>query len=280
GENVNYGPFTLGHQYTYLGNGLKKSFTGPNGEAIGYSYDENNRLAGISIPGQGYITYSNHTWNSPTKITLPGGSSTEIKYDSLMRVSSIIGKNPGQDAIMSHGYQYSLTENLISKTTEHGDYNYQYDKLHRLIEAKNPLNDDEAYTYDALDNRLSAEGVEGPWNYNANNELTGYGAVTFDHDANGNMIRKIEGLDQKVFVYDIEDRLIRVEDGSGNDIAEYYYDPFGRRLWKEVDGVRTYFVYSDEGLIGEYDDSGAEIKSYGYKPDSMWNTDPLFQKSA
>ncbi|MCP4754200.1 MAG: hypothetical protein GY866_25215, partial [Proteobacteria bacterium] len=169
--------------------------------------------------------------------------------------------------------------NITAKDTEHGNYAYQYDELHRLIEAKNPLNDDEAYTYDPMGNRLTSLGVPGQWNYNANNELTGYGNVSFDYDANGNMTRKSAGFDQKVFVYDVEDRLIRVEDGSGNDIAEYYYDPFGRRLWKEVDGVQTYFVYSYEGLIGEYDESGAEIKSYGYAPDSVQTTDPLFQKS-
>lgn len=61
-------------------------------------------------------------------------------------------------------------------------------------------------------------------------------------------------------------------------IAEYYYDPFGRRLWKEVDGVRTYLLYSDEGLIGEYDAAGGEIKAYGWKPGSTWGTDPLYVK--
>ncbi|MCP4569197.1 MAG: RHS repeat protein, partial [FCB group bacterium] len=65
GESVNYGPFTLGNEYTYFANSLKKSFTGPDGETIGYSYDDNNRLTGISIPGQGYITYGGHQWNSP-----------------------------------------------------------------------------------------------------------------------------------------------------------------------------------------------------------------------
>jgi RHS repeat-associated protein len=72
--------------------------------------------------------------------------------------------------------------------------------------------------------------------------------------------------------------LERVEDGVGTAIATYYYDPFGRRLWKEVSGVRTYFLYADEGLIGEYDNSGNEIKAYGYKPSSTWTTDPLFMK--
>jgi RHS repeat-associated protein len=80
------------------------------------------------------------------------------------------------------------------------------------------------------------------------------------------------------FFYNLEDRLERVEDGSGNVIAEYYYDPFGRRLWKDVGGTRTCFHYSDEGLVGEYEASGTVIKTYGYKPGSTWSTDPLFMK--
>jgi RHS repeat-associated protein len=61
-------------------------------------------------------------------------------------------------------------------------------------------------------------------------------------------------------------------------IATYYYDPFGRRIWKEVSGVRTNFHYADEGLVGEYGAGGVEIKTYGYKPGSTWTTDPLFMK--
>jgi RHS repeat-associated protein len=61
-------------------------------------------------------------------------------------------------------------------------------------------------------------------------------------------------------------------------ISSYYYDPFGRRLWKEVAGVRTYFVYADEGLVAEVDVAGNVVRSYGYKPGSTWSTDPLFMK--
>jgi len=71
---------------------------------------------------------------------------------------------------------------------------------------------------------------------------------------------------------------VRVEDGSGSVIAEYYYDPFGCRLWKEVAGVRTYFCYADEGLVAEFDASGNQTKEYGYRPDSTWTTDPLFME--
>jgi len=72
--------------------------------------------------------------------------------------------------------------------------------------------------------------------------------------------------------------LQEVRDGSGSLISTYYYDPFGRRLWKEVNGVRTYFVYADEGLIAAVDAAGNVNKSYGYRPGSTWTTDPLFMK--
>ena len=44
----------------------------------------------------------------------------------------------------------------------------------------------------------------------------------------------------------------------------------------QIGGERTYFVYSDEGLVGEYDSSGQEIRTYGWASGSGWSTDPLF----
>ncbi|MCP4377912.1 MAG: hypothetical protein GY794_17260 [bacterium] len=76
--------------------------------------------------------------------------------------------------------------------------------------------------------------------------------------------------------YNAQDRVVKVDDVNGNTVSEYFYDPFGRRLWKEVDGTRTYFFYADEGLVAEYDAAGNETTSYGYKPDSTWSTDPLW----
>ncbi len=44
--------------------------------------------------------------------------------------------------------------------------------------------------------------------------------------------------------------------------------------------MRTCFGYSDEGLVGEYDATGAEIKEYGWKPGGTWSTDPLFMRNS
>ena len=138
-KSVNYGPFTLSYSYTYYANGLKKSFTGPNGIPINYRYDDNNRLSGIDIQGQGQVTYNTYEWNSPTKITLPGGVTANYTYDPLMQVKSIEAKDQGQNRIMSYAYEHSASGNITAKTTEHGNYAYQYDKLYQLIQATNPV---------------------------------------------------------------------------------------------------------------------------------------------
>jgi RHS repeat-associated protein len=278
-ESVNYGSFSLSYAYEYEANGLKKSFTGPDEVKIVYEYDSNNRFSAIEIPNVGRVTYNTYQWNSPTKITLPGGSQVDFSYDPLMRLKSKTSKYPEKQVITNDEYEHSPTDNITKKTTEHGEYTYQYDDVYRLTDATHPVLEDESYTYDSLGNRLTAAGVPDGASYNTNNAMIRYGESAFEHDANGNLIKQTLGTQVTHYVYDIEDRLVRVEDGNGNVIAKYYYDPFGRRLWKEVSGVKTYFGYADEGLVGEFDENGLETKVYGYRPDSLWTTNPLFQKT-
>ena len=277
-ETVDYGPFSKSVSYTYYDNGLKKTYTDPEGVTYTYTYDDNNQLSEVRIPGHGSITYASYQWNRPESITLPGGSTKDYAYDPLMRVKEITSKDPGGNVLVDYDYAYDRMDNITDKQTEHGDYAYDYDDLYRLLDADNPTVSDEAFTYDPVGNRLTSAATTGEWTYNPNNELGEYDGTTFAYDENGNTIRKTQGAEVTHYIYNEEDRLVRVEDESNNVIAEYHYDPFGRRLWKEVDGERVYFVYSDEGLVGECYDTGSLIKSYGYVPGSTWTTDPLFMK--
>ena len=200
-------------------------------------------------------------------------------YDDLMRPASLSVAAPGGTPLMNYAYSYDPAGNILTKSTEHGNYAYDYDPSSRLTVADNPMLGDETFDYDAVGNRTSASNATGAISHNLNNELTAYGELSFDYDANGNLTQKRAGAAAVNYIYNAAKRLIRVEDDlTGLIIAEYGYDPFGRRLWKEVDGVRTYFFYSDEGLVAEYDAQGNELKSYGYRPDSTWTTDPLFLK--
>jgi RHS repeat-associated protein len=84
------------------------------------------------------------------------------------------------------------------------------------------------------------------------------------------------------YVYDAQDRLIEVKNNNLT-VAKYAYDPMGRRIWRETfgaDASTTWFLYSDEGLIGEYNQNGAAVREYGWNPGGLWGTDPLWQKDA
>ncbi|MCK5100487.1 MAG: RHS repeat protein, partial [Desulfobacteraceae bacterium] len=285
-ETVNFGSFTKTNTYSYYKNGLKKTFTGPDSITYGYLYNA-NQLTGIQIPDKGFITINEYKWNRPKSMTLPGGTIKEYEYDPLMRTTSIISKDPGDNVLLNYNYTYDRMDNITTRSTDHGDYAYDYDDLYRLTNTDNPeipqtpSLQDEVFTYDNVGNRLTSANTANPWDYNKNNELKNYDDVAYEYDSNGNMTKKTVGSVVTSYVYNIEDRLTQVWDGeagSGSLTAEYYYDPFGRRLYKEVSGVRAYFHYADEGLIAEFDSAGEEIKSYGYKPNSTWTTDPLFMK--
>ncbi|MCQ8182619.1 right-handed parallel beta-helix repeat-containing protein [Methylomonas sp. SURF-1] len=274
---TDYGSFTLTTAYSYYANGQKESFTGPDGVTYRYLYDAANRLIALELPDGKRVTYNGYTWNSPNRVTLPGGVTTDYTYDALQRVNQIHSKDPLQNTLLNYRYQRSAGGNITGKLTEHGDYAYQYDVLDRLSGVDNPTLTDEAYTYDALGNRKTAANTVGEWQYDANNRLLSYPGNNFAYDANGNLQTKTALGSQRVYRHDIANRLTRVERTDGSAVAEYYYDPFGRRLWKDVAGVRTHFAYAEEGLVGEFDGQGGLIKSYGYQPDSLWSTGPLFQ---
>jgi len=166
-----------------------------------------------------------------------------------------------------------------------GGASYAYDSAYQLTGASVPGLPEEAYAYDPAGNRISGP-AGGTWTYNANNELTGRGAIAYAHDANGNVTHEVDGTSITLYHYDSANRLSKVELPDGS-IAEYAYDPFNRRVMKTVspsplagegagEGEATYYLYSDEGLTGEYGTSGALKKAYGWAPDGIWGTNPLY----
>ncbi|MCP4402915.1 MAG: hypothetical protein GY801_37135 [bacterium] len=237
-------------------------------------------LREVTIPGLGAITVAEYQWNRPTSVLYPGGGRRELEYDGLMRLKHLTAKDPGGNSILDYSYDYDTSGNIVKKSTEQGEYSYGYDSASHLTSASNPVGEDERYAYDEVGNRTSASNAEDEIAHNANNELERYGGVEYEYDANGNMTSvTLSGQPVFTYQYTADNRLVKVEGGNNNTLAEYDYDPFGRRLWKDVAGTRTYFFYSDEGVIAEYDVSGTEPTSYGYQPDSTWITDPLWLKS-
>jgi len=204
----------------------------------------NDPIFAPSFPGT-TVTY---TWAAPTQITYPGGSTRQIAHDPLLRIRRITAADPAGNPVQDYQYRYDPVGKILEKATEHGTYTYEYDPRDRLTRAANPTLPDEAWTYDDA------------------NALKAYANVTLQHDANGSTTQKTVAGKTTRYLYDLENRLTEVKDPTGVTIATYGYDPFGRRLWKDTGGTRTYFVNSEEGLVAGLDATGNVIQSYAYLP--------------
>jgi RHS repeat-associated protein len=197
---------------------------------------------------------------------------------------------------MDYRYQYDKAGNIVQRQTEEGIYQYGYDTLDRLTQAipptsfqQNETNPNglpiEGYNYDAVHNRIASQHQPGSWNYNQNNQLLQWGtdndktSYTYNklgHTGQETMIQNGITAKQRSYYYNAAERLTEVKE-NGTPIAQYHYDPFGRRISKTVNGETTHFQYSDEGLIAEYNQNGTIIKAYGWEPRRMWSTNPLWQ---
>jgi RHS repeat-associated protein len=274
-ETIDYGPFSLSHSYGYYANHQKQSYTDPAGRTRTLSYDEGGRPTGLDLgEAVGEVAITAYEWQRPTRIVLPGGGSITVGYNGLQQPVSIDARDPGGAPVMQRTYQYRRTGAIQSQTTAEGQIGYNYDPVERLRGATSPARD-ERFVYDFLGNRSPDDGAPA-WGYNENNQLTGTGTITYDYDDHGNMAVKRRGTSEINFSYTPDNRLAFLTDEAGATIGAYGYDPFGRRLFKEVNGTRTYFLYNDEGLVGEYSATGAELRTYGYHPGAPWSTNPLF----
>jgi RHS repeat-associated protein len=318
-ESVDYGDFVWTYRYGYAPNGQKVSYTAIDGTIFSYGYDAAKNLSSIVIPNEGTIEYGDYRWTRPGRVTYPGGTIRTLTYDGLLRSERILVQNAASDVLMDYRYQYDAVGNITEKNTEHGPYRYEYDRVDRLTVADYPngpnndqINDslqpntfpfaDDRYTYDLLGNRLTDERQTQAfqWQYNRNNELLHSGFATYEYNDSGSTTAKKDpDTSQPIqrYAYNSEERMDEVRDSEGNLIAEYYYDPFGRRLWKTLypgaeghpggtESVREYLAYSDEGYAGEAAGSiGAApalsvVKLSLFAPGGLWSTAPILQLEA
>ena len=92
--------------------------------------------------------------------------------------------------------------------------------------------------------------------YDSNNQLPTSGidpsgiSIGFVHDSRGNMIRGFSSDTE--YGYDNADQLVAILGGSAQNIALYFYDEFGNRIYSkrnDKDGEEIITIYSSSGLL-------------------------------
>ena len=301
--------------------------TYPNKRTLsGYAYSAHGELKTVAIPGEGILSVSEYKWTQPAEILLPGGTRQQKAYDGLLNLEGLHVKNANQQPLLELENSYSKRLELLDRSrtdTIEGQGTaitnaYTYDDESRLTKAVTDetgtlfAKDTETFTLDGVGNRIGHSKDLGAWDYDANNRLTEKGLLfdkaSYSYDDAGNLTQKTQGGNSTNYVYDTQNRLIEVRDINNTPIARYGYDPFDRRIWKEAyrnkDGAplsqptRSYYLYSDEGLIAEsqqvislplpvgegWGEGQATTEpsittQYGPRPDSPFGTAVLFIKA-
>ena len=91
------------------------------------------------------------------------------------------------------------------------------------------------------------------------NRLLDDTAFTYVYDANGNLVQKTDKATGEVtdYTWDVQNQLVKIEQrpspgGTPTQTVQYQYDPLGRRIQKEVDGVLIKYVYDGPDILLEY----------------------------
>lgn len=211
--------------------------------------------------------------------------------------------------LMSRLYQYDQAGNITQIKSDLGTTDYGYDRLSRLTQATPDQNlqtlglPHEQYSYDAVHNRTSSGHQPGAWSYNQDHQLTHYPrTIPFNqappvdtsvtYTPQGHTQKETSSQWTKDYGYNAAERLTKYQSTNQGQSspaleANYRYDPFGRRIAKsvkEASTATTYFVYGEQGLMGETDEQGKLTKGYGFNPiaaqQGLWSTDPIWQANA
>ncbi|RQZ33510.1 sugar-binding protein [Burkholderia sp. Bp9090] len=180
-------------------------------------------------------------------------------------------------------YRYDAVGQLSRiEDSRKGGTDYRYDPVGRLIEAISPVAK-ERFAFDPASNIIDpVRSTETPAARSSpvrlestlpvevpkvlGNLLKTYAGMHFKYDARGNLVRKRTPAGEQEYEWDEFNRLLsaRVAEASRQSQSRYFYDAFGRRIAKEVNGERTVFGWDGDTLA--YESDGERGTHYLYEP--------------
>jgi RHS repeat-associated protein len=279
----------------YDGIGRKKQVTLYNGavaeRVFTREYDTLNRpwlvhlltRPGEPSPGQFEILYDK--LGRRQTVSYPNGLTATYGYDELDRLTSLVTKKPDLTALLS--LEYPLLDKVGNRKTFRRDgieTTYEYDNIYRLILT--PFLPNNPDNYDEVGNRKLGPGAkDGDYLHEADNRMTHGRKYGYIYNNAGNQTDRTQAgvnVSDKSWRQNWNDdnqleSVVKAK-GSESRTVTFKYDPFGRRIEKQLvatlDGTpattRTSnweYFYDDDNIVLEIysvtDQSGTtEEKTY------------------
>lgn len=234
--------------------GLLTTIALPDGERIGFGHDASAQLQTI-VDWSGQVTRI--AWAPSGQLAAvahPNGVSTDIHSDNLGRVLEQRTRAPnGLNSIAR--FAYDELDRLITAEWDGTTFQYRYDALDRLTEvASSDASLRDVWQLDAMGNRRIDNGRRNT--VDADCRVSGSGSDAIGYDPLGRVAQTtLPNGRQARLTHDGRGQLTRIEFADGG-LAEYGYDPFGRRVWKRVNGRVTRYLWAGVTLASEVRDAG------------------------
>lgn len=205
----------------------------PDGSSVQKTYDSAGRLATVT-DGDDVTSYAYYADGLLHTSTLPNGIVSTYAYDAYARLTDLEHLNSAGLLVSSFHYAHDRNGNRTSMEVRRPDpanptlavsslYSYTYDAFQRLESAEYPDGVVVAYTYDLVGNRLS---------------------TSTDPDGSGPIASEIENYE-----YGVENRLLRITDGTGTSLKEFSYDPLGNMVQLVEPTGTTRYEYDYRNLL-------------------------------
>ena len=266
-------------RYQYDAQGRLRACQLPDGNRLTYYYRQGAGLTAIDLNGE---CLTSHCFDDGRETDRQQGDLlSHYQYDRQGRmqehVVTPISHHHGfaAQALYRRTYQYDPGGNLrLLSDSRKGQHSFAYDPLNRLIAIRGHA--EEYFDHDPAGNLLrqsaSGRGRSSLANVKANRLLI-QGDCHFVYDAYGNLIQERRGAGQRLvrqYRYDCQHRLSALTLPDGNEI-KYRYDPFGRRIAKQLKHQSTEFIWQGQRLIAEctrVSDTAesSRYRSYLYEP--------------
>ncbi|VWB48647.1 RHS repeat-associated core domain-containing protein [Burkholderia lata] len=270
------------HEYDELGN--RRRTVRPDGHAVDWLMYGSGHVHGMLLDGEERVQFERDDLHRETVRLLSSEVGQRTIYDPAGRVlGQTIQRSMSPAPLAERRYRYDAAGQLSRvEDSRKGGTDYRYDPVGRLIEAINPV-EKERFAFDPASNiidpvqprdvlasRPSPVRVESTLSDQVpkvlGNLLKAYAGMHFEYDARGNLVRKRTPAGQQEYEWDEFNRLLsaRVTEVSRQGQSRYFYDAFGRRIAKEVNGKRTVFGWDGDTLA--YESNGERGTHYIYEP--------------
>jgi RHS repeat-associated protein len=265
-------PGTGSTMFSYNADGDPSTITRPGGETITFGYDTGGRPIALTLAANGVPTatyaISYDAAGLIAAVSGPGSQNLSYTYDGFL-ITGVTWSGPVAGSV---NRTYDTTLRVSSETVNGGSaVAFTYDPDSLLIGAG-----DLSISRNAGNGLLTSTAlgiVTDTWTYNGFGDVTSYSALagasnlyaaSYQRDASGRVVRKVETIEGTTstfdYTYDLRGQLTQVT-RDGEVIEAYGYDPNGNRTSATVGGSSINPTYDDQDRLVTYG-----TNSYLYSP--------------